>query len=138
MTADTNKQRLEAAFTALAEGDGSPFVGLMAEDFSWHTIGTTSWSGTFRGKKVVRDQLFRPLLAQFAGGYRNAASRFIAEDEFVVVECQADAITRSGVPYRNTYCYVCRFSPAGELVQLTEYSDTQLVATALAPLVRPS
>jgi ketosteroid isomerase-like protein len=36
------------------------------------------------------------------------------------------------MPYNNNYCYVCRLAD-GKLRELTEYCDTQLIATALAP-----
>jgi len=38
--------------------------------------------------------------------------------------------TRSGKPYDNHYCYVCRLAD-GKLRELTEYMDTELAASAL-------
>jgi len=43
-----------------------------------------------------------------------------------VVECRGQVTTKSGKPYNNTYCYVCRLQD-GKLKELTEYFDTQLV-----------
>jgi ketosteroid isomerase-like protein len=60
-------------------------------------------------------------------------SRFVAEGPLVVVECQGDVQTVQGLPYRNQYCYVCRFGPDGLLRELVEYMDTHLVATVLQP-----
>jgi ketosteroid isomerase-like protein len=51
----------------------------------------------------------------------------------VVVECRGHVMTRSGKPYDNTYCYVCRFGADGLLHELVEYMDTQLVAEVLEP-----
>lgn len=129
----TPKQKLQAAFAALAQGDGRPLVDLMADDFAWVLPGTTAWSRRYAGKQVVRDELFRPLFAQFAGTYRNVASRFVAEGDIVVVQCRGDVVTRAGKPYRNDYCYVCRFGADGLMYELHEYLDTQLVATVLTP-----
>jgi len=81
----------------------------------------------------VRPELFRPLFAQFEGSYRNRASRFVAEDDIVVVECRGDVATKAGARYDNQYCYVCRFDDAGKLVALTEYMDTALAERVLAP-----
>jgi len=129
-TAALNKAALQTAFAVLAEGDGAPFVALMDDDFCWHMIGTTAWSGSYRGKQVVRERLFAPLFAQFADRYSNSAERFIAEGDYVVVQCRGRVTHKSGRRYDNTYCYVCRFEH-GRLKELTEYMDTQLVADVL-------
>ncbi|MCB1033067.1 MAG: nuclear transport factor 2 family protein [Acidobacteria bacterium] len=102
-TPEGNKQRLQAAFKELAEGRGGPFVDLMAEDFSWVMPGRGTWSGVWRGKQVVREELFAPLFARFAG------------------------------TYRNTYCYVCEFGDDGMLHELTEYMDNEHAAQVLGP-----
>jgi uncharacterized protein (TIGR02246 family) len=124
------KQLLQRAFDALATGDGRPFVALMADDFSWTIPGNATWSGTWRGKKAVREELLAPLFARFADTYTNRAIRFIAEGDWVVVECRGKVMTKSGKAYNNTYCYVCRFAE-GEMRELTEYMDTELAALAL-------
>lgn len=128
--AAANKALLQAAFAELAEGNGAPFVELMADDFSWTIAGQSAWSRTWRGKRAVREELFRPLFARFADTYTSEAKRFIAEDDFVVVECRGKVNTKSGKPYNNTYCYVCRME-GGLLRELTEYMDTELTASAL-------
>ncbi len=128
--AAANKALLQAAFAELAKGNGAPLVDLMADDFSWIIPGQSTWSREWRGKQVVREELFRPLFARFADTYTNEAKRFIAEDDFVVVECGGKVNTKSGKPYNNTYCYVCRIE-GGLLRELTEYMDTELAASAL-------
>lgn len=129
MTA-ANKQLMQHIFAELAKGNRQPFGEAMAEDFTWHMIGTTKWSGTYRGRDVVRRQLLKPLFERFADQYTNTAVRFIAEGEFVVVECRGRVTTTAGTPYHNTYCYVCRLED-GRLRELTEYFDTELVTAAL-------
>lgn len=39
-------------------------------------------------------------------------------------------MTKSGKPYNNTYCYVCRIVD-DKLRELTEYMDTELATAAL-------
>jgi ketosteroid isomerase-like protein len=128
--ATENKKLMERIFAGLAEGDGKPFQEAMADDFSWTIIGTTEWSRTYEGKRAVREELLRPLFSQFADRYTNEVVRFIAEDDHVVVECRGHVTTKSGAPYNNTYCWVCRIE-GGKLRELTEYLDTELVASAL-------
>jgi len=127
-----NKQLMQHAFEHLAQGDGRPFADLMADDFRWIITGKTAWSRVYEGKVTVQEQLLRPLFAQFADRYRNTAQRFIAEGEWVVVQCRGSAETIRGQRYDNEYCCVCRFS-GGKLSELTEYLDTQLVASVLDP-----
>jgi ketosteroid isomerase-like protein len=134
--AASNKAILQSIFAELAKGNGKPFVDALADDFCWHMIGTTSWSGSYRGKQAVRRELLDPLFARFATQYTNTAQRFIAEGDYVVVECRGSVTTKSGKPYNNTYCYVCRLA-GGKLVELTEYFDTALVTAALGDRLAP-
>jgi ketosteroid isomerase-like protein len=127
-----NKQILRRIFDELAAGNGLPFRDAMADDFSWTITGTTSWSGTYRGKQRVLSELMAPLFAQFAGRYTNTAERILADGDYVVVECRGRVETKSGKPYNNAYCYVCRLED-GKLRELTEYLDTELVTKALDP-----
>jgi ketosteroid isomerase-like protein len=139
ITTDTtaaNKQRIEAVFARLAEGDGRALVEAMADDFCWHIPGSTAWSGSYRGKQAVREQLLAPLMAQFADRYTSTASRIVADGDVVVVETQGRVTTRTGKPYHNRYCLVIRMHE-GQMKELTEYMDTALVDSALAPPPHP-
>jgi ketosteroid isomerase-like protein len=130
MSASENKQLMQEIFSGLSKGDGKLFLDSLADDFCWTLIGTTAWSKTYRGKQSVQTDLLRPLFSKFADQYTNAAHRFIAEDDYVVVECRGKVTTKTGKPYNNTYCWVCRVED-GKLRELTEYCDTQLIVEAL-------
>jgi uncharacterized protein len=132
MGAAENKQLMADIFAGLAVGDGRRFIECLAEDFRWTITGTTPWSGTYRGKETVQKKLLQPLFAQFADRYTNALHRIVAEGDCVVVECRGKVTTKAGKPYNNSYCWVCRMVD-GRLTELTEYLDTELVATALLP-----
>ena len=130
MSAIENKRFIQGIHAELAKGNGKPFVDSLADDFRWIMKGRTAWSRTYTGKRVVRDELFQPLYAQFEGRYINVAERFIAEDDLVVVQCRGDVALRSGKRYANEYCFVYRLADA-KVVELTEYLDTALVDEAL-------
>ena len=130
VSAAENKQLMQNIFSELSKGNGVPFVESLADDICWTIIGSTKFSGTYRGKQAVLNELLRPLFARFADQYTNTAHRFIAEDDYVVVECRGRVTTKSGAPYNNTYCWVCRVAD-GKLQELTEYLDTELVTAAL-------
>jgi len=130
MSTQENKQLLQHIFDELAQGNGRPFIDSLAEDFCWTMIGSTAWSGTYRGKQAVREQLLKPLFAKFADTYTSTAQRIIAEGDHVVVECRGRVTTKEGQPYCNTYCWVCTVAD-GKLQALTEYMDTELVSRTL-------
>ena len=48
------------------------------------------------------------------------------------VEARGKVTTKSGKPYNNSYCYVCRLLD-GKLVEVTEYMDTEMAAAVLGP-----
>lgn len=125
-----NKQLMQYLCSELSKGNGRPFVDHMADTFTWTIIGSTPWSGTYRGKQAVVSDLLTPLFSQFADRYTNTPVRFIAEGDYVVVECRGHVTTKAGRPYNNSYCWVCRLTD-GKLQSLTEYLDTQLVVEAL-------
>jgi hypothetical protein len=126
-----NKKLMQSIFAALAAGDSRPFLDSLADDFCWTVKGTNAWSGIYTGKQAVRDKLLRPLFANFVDQYTNVAHRFIADGEWVVVECRGKVTTKSGKPYNNEYCWVCRVEN-GKLVEVIEYMDTELVSSVLA------
>ena len=125
MTTNDNKSLIRAAFDGLAQADGTAFLDLMADDFSWIIEGQSKWSRRFDGKDVVRRELFRPLFANFATPYRNAAEEIIAEGDRVVVLCKGEVKTKAGKDYNNTIAIVIRMRD-GKMVELREYMDTAL------------
>lgn len=124
------KQLLQTIFAGLAAGDSNAFVDSLADDFCWTVTGTTKWSGTYRGKEAVMSELMRPLFANFETRYTNTAQRFIAEGDWVAVECRGNVQAKRGQRYDNRYCWVCRVEE-GKLKEVIEYMDTALVAAAL-------
>jgi hypothetical protein len=130
MSAQENKRLMQNIFAELEKGNGRLFIDSMADDFCWHMLGSNRWSGSYRGKEAVRNELLTPLMSQFSNRYTNTAIRFIAEGDYVAVECRGSVTTRRGKPYNNTYCWICRIVD-GKLLELTEYMDTELVTSAL-------
>ena len=130
MSAADNKHLMQQIFDEMARGNGKPLMDALAADARWTVTGTTPWSRTYEGKRAIASELMKPLFAQFADTYTNTASRFIAEDDLVVVECQGRVTTKKGPRYDNRYCLVCRVVD-GRIREITEYLDTELVTAAL-------
>jgi ketosteroid isomerase-like protein len=125
-----NKQLMQHVFAEFAKANSRPFVDAMADDFRWTISGNGRWSRAYNGKQAVLDELFPALRARISGRITMIAHRFIADGDYVVVEARGSNVTRTGAPYNNSYCFVCRFG-GGKLVELTEYMDTELVTAAL-------
>jgi uncharacterized protein len=128
--ASENKTLVAKIMEARARRDPEPFIAAMADDFVWRIIGSTAWSGEYVGKVDIRERLLKPLYAQFVAPTRITPKRILADADYVVVECEGDAMTVSGERYANTYCWVIRMA-AGKLRELTEYMDTALVDRVL-------
>ena len=67
-------------------------------------------------------------------GLRFRIESVTASDDRVVVECEGDAITSQGTPYRNQYCFVFSFA-GGKIRQVNEYFCNVHANEVLWPLV---
>ncbi|MDT0301266.1 nuclear transport factor 2 family protein [Streptomonospora wellingtoniae] len=131
MDAAANRELLEKAYAALAEGDTGPWAACLHEDVVWTVIGTSPWSGTYNGRQAVLTELLGPLQAQLAPDAKVTPRAFTAEGDRVVVEAAGPGNrTATGRAYENEYCWVFRMEK-GRAVQVKEYSDTELMAAVL-------
>jgi ketosteroid isomerase-like protein len=125
-----NKHMMQHIYSELSTGNSRPLVDSFADDVCWTIQGTNSWAKTYQGKQSVLTDLLGPLRERFAGRYTAVGKRFIAEDDLVVVEARGNVITRTGMPYNNSYCFIYRIE-GGMIKEITEYLDTELVTAAL-------
>jgi uncharacterized protein len=130
MALTTNKQIVQAFYEAANRGDMDRCFSYLADDVTWTNIGSTKYSGTFRGKAELVTKLLQPVFGQLKAGIVSVVDNIIAEGDFVVVQSRGQAETLDGRPYNNRYCHVFRIRD-GEIVEVTEYLDTQLAASAL-------
>lgn len=133
MTSQDNKQIVETAMAALAQGDSQPFYEAMADDCVWRPMAVGTWGEVHHGKAVARDRLFAPLRRQYATPYLNTATRILAEGDVVVVEAQGNVTLHSGKTYDNRYCFVIEMA-GGKMREVREYFDTALSEAVLEPL----
>ncbi len=129
MNETENKKLLEDVFHQMAAGNVSAMSDAMADDFRWVFPGDWSWAGVWEPKRVVLDELLRPLMAQFES-YRSEADLVVPGGDRVVVQAHSTATTRRGDPYNQTYCFVFRVRE-GRLTEVVEYCDTALVERVL-------
>lgn len=128
MTTEDNKRLMQKVFDEISRGNSGALIEVLADDVDWHITGTTKFSRTYRGKATLMNELLGPLFSQLADQFVMTGDRFIADDNYVVVEARGKATTKTGQPYNNKYCWVFRLED-GKVKEVTEYMDTQLVVT---------
>lgn len=126
MSAIENKQLMEGIFSELSTGNDQPFIDAMAEDMQWKWMGSGQWSKVFDGKKAVLEELWSAVRTTLVPPYKVIAHRFIADEDYVVVEASGQNTTPEGKIYNNKYCWVCLIRE-GKIHELSEYMDTDLV-----------
>lgn len=130
MSASDNKQTVRNNFEQLALGNGAPLLDSLADDVRWTIIGTSVLSKTFSGKQDVIDGLLVPFREALVDGHIHIhVDNLLADGDYVVVQGRGEAMTKRGVAYNNTYCWVYQFQH-GKITALTEYLDTELVTRA--------
>ncbi|MFF0490345.1 nuclear transport factor 2 family protein [Nocardia sp. NPDC004068] len=130
MSTSENKALVTEIFRQLAQGNTRALGQALAEDCRWVFPGDWSWSGVWEPRSAVLDGLLRPLMAQFADGYRSAADLIVAEGDRVVVQARGYATTTRGEPYHQTYCFIFRVVD-GRIAEIVEHCDTALVERVL-------
>src|SRR5262249_53010601 len=127
MTAADNKALLERVYAEISKGNIQPVPDSLADDVRWTIIVSTVLSGTRHGKQEVVEKLLKPLRARLADGpVVFHPDRFIAEGDYVVMQAKGRATARSGKPYNNTYCIVCRIA-GGKIKKMTNDVDHGLI-----------
>ncbi len=121
-----NRQRVQDAMGALAQGRVGPLFEAMAEDVTWRWMGVNQWSRTFEGKQLVVDKLFGGATESLPANSGIELRRVHADGNFVVVEHTGRNELPDGRRYDNNYCWVLRFQD-GLIQEVREYMDTQLV-----------
>jgi ketosteroid isomerase-like protein len=132
MSAADNKKLMENIFARIREGDRSLFVASLADDVTMTVTGQYSWSQTFRGREAVVRDLYGYVRSLLAEGSRTLAFRFIADDDWVVVEARGDMLTKAGERYDNHYCLIYRIED-GKIREFREYQDSTLCGRVLGP-----
>ena len=81
------------------------FAIALADDVTMIVTGQYSWSQTFHGKEAVLRDLFGYVRSLLKDNSRTVPFRFIADDEWVVVEARGEMDDhQGGARYDNYYC----------------------------------
>jgi len=126
MSTAENKKLMQDAFAAWADGDGMAFFNLLAEDAPWTVTGDCPISGTYVGRQQLIEAALKPQREKLTGPPTPTVIQMLAEGNSVVIEWVGKAMTKSGKPYNNNYCYVVQIEN-GRIIRGKAYLDTELV-----------
>jgi uncharacterized protein len=127
-----NKALMQEIFERLGEGDGSLFYAHLAPNARMTITGEYSWAQVFVGKERIANDLFGVVRSRLAGRIKTHALRFLADEDWVMVEARGDMVTKSGEPYRNHYCLLYRLED-DMIVEAKEYQDSTICERVLGP-----
>jgi uncharacterized protein len=123
-------EQIRGLFAPLESGNADAFFAHVADDVSWTVLGTHPLAGEYHSKADFRARTFARLNKVLREGVLLRVTHLVVRDEWAAVELEALSTARSGKPFANRYCWVCRF--AGEmLVEVRAYQDSALVAQML-------
>jgi uncharacterized protein len=125
-----NKALMQKIFAGIAVADTKLFVDSLADDIVMRVTGQYSWSRTFNGKAALMKDLYGYLRTVVAEAGKTIPLRFMADEDYVVVEARGDMVTKTGVKYDNEYCLVFRLRD-GKIVEMREYCDSVLTEKVL-------
>ncbi len=125
MNANSNKLMMQSIFEAIGRGDRKAYTDALHDDLVMQVMGASSWSQTVRGKAKVLDVFFGHVQSRLSARNPTKPFRFLADDDWVVVEAKGDMIAVDGRPYQNDYCLHYRIAD-GKIIEMKEYMDTVL------------
>ena len=125
MNARSNKLMMQDIFEAVGRGDRTAYREALHHDIVMQVMGSSSWSQTVRGKDKVLDVFFGHVNSRLSARNPTKPFRFLADEDWVVVEAKGDMIAVDGRPYQNDYCLHYRIAQ-GKIVEMKEYMDTVL------------
>jgi len=126
-----NKALMRRIFDGIAEADGRLFYEHLADDAVMVITGQQSWSRRYEGKAAIAEQVFRRVRQRLGNNtLRTRAFRFLADEDWVVVEARGDMARNDGTPYCNDYCLLYRLRD-GRIVEAREYQDSTLAEQVL-------
>ena len=133
-TLDDNKRRTLEFIEAIERGDADAIADTYCDAGRVVTMGNTLISGS-RGKDEIR-QFAGGVLDAFPDGLKYTILNMTAEDDRVAVEATSEGRHVSGQAYKNHYHFLLTWRD-GELLELKEFMDTELVTDVICGGARP-
>lgn len=131
---EANKALVRSFIDAISHADVEFLDRVYAPGSTCWTSGNTLISGRFQREENL--QRAAGVLGSFPDGLTFNISAMTAEGERVAVEAQSTGVHVSGQLYSNLYHFLFRIKD-GQVLELKEYMDTELVTDILCGGQRP-
>lgn len=107
----SNKDLIRQMWEAFTAGDRQKFFAVMADEFKFTVMGTTSLSLVTHGREEMIDRVLTPLAAALDGEMTVAIDNIIAEGDWVVMQSRSFGKGKNGQPCRSQTAYIEPGSP---------------------------
>ena len=124
------EEMVRALFAHLESGDADAFFRHVADDVDWTVMGTHPLAGTYHTKQEFIAHTFRRLNTVLKDGVLLRVTHILISENTAAVELEALSTALNGTPFRNRYCWICRFDH-GQIVEVRAYLDSALVQKLL-------
>ena len=125
-----NEASVRELFAHLASGQPERFFEHVAEDVHWYVLGTQPLAGEYHSKQEFQQATFARLAPLFEGHLKLFTRDVLVNGDRAAVELYTDTTAKSGLPFRNEYCWICRFE-GDKIVEVRAYLDSALVAEVM-------
>ena len=132
MSAVDNKAMMQGIFEAIARGERTAYHDSLHDDLVMQVMGSSSWSQTVRGKARILYVFFSYVSSRLSKRNPTLPFRFLADEDWVIVEAKGDMVALDGRPYQNHYCLHYQIAD-GKIIEMKEYMDTVLCEDRLGP-----
>ncbi|RMY55606.1 hypothetical protein D0863_13260 [Hortaea werneckii] len=125
------KTEIETLCSHLGTADPSPFFDRVSPDVVWDVMAKPipfpaieAWKQGALGtvNRILREPLALKVVNVVGGG---------RDQDWALVELEANAVCKNGMPYPQRYAWVMRFDERGIIVQVRAYLDSALVQKAV-------
>jgi ketosteroid isomerase-like protein len=119
-------ENVRSLFASLEQGNIEEFFQNVATNVEWTVMGTHPLAGTYHDRDFFIQSTFRRLDNVLKDGVRLRITNIMTADDMAIVELEALSVARNDTPFRNRYCWICRFDQ-GIIVEVRAYLDSALV-----------
>ncbi|TKA28736.1 hypothetical protein B0A50_03064 [Salinomyces thailandicus] len=116
-----SKAEIEQLCSHLGTSDPSPFFDRVSPNVEWDVLDAWKQGALGTVNKVLQAPLQLKVVNVAGGG----------EQDWAVVELEANAVCKNGMPYPQRYAWIMRFDESGTIVQVGDYSVRAYLDSAL-------
>ncbi len=124
------EEDVRALFAHLESGNSDAFFQHVADDVDWTVMGTHPLAGTYHTRQEFIAHTFKRLNTVLKDGVLLRVTHILVSGTTAAVELEAQSTALNGAPFRNRYCWICRFDH-GRIVEVRAYFDSALVQKLL-------